>query len=215
MLSQETSRFIRDLADNNDRDWFKAHEGRYKEHYKLAGEAFAETLAARLGESLGSSFVARNFRIFRDVRFSKDKTPYNPHLRIGFSRPDGPADQPFLMTGLQRDTLTVGVGRFGFEKATLERFRQLVAGDEGDELAALLSRLVDDGARLSEPDLKRVPAPYDKDHRHADLLKHKGLAVWRDFEGHELAYGEGGIANVAAQLLKLRPAYDWLWRLVV
>lgn len=213
MLSSETSRFIADLADNNDRDWFKANEPRYKEHYKLAAEAFAETLAAQLGESLGATIVPKIFRIFRDVRFSKDKTPYNPHLRIGFSRPDGAADQPFLMAGLQRDTLVIGVGRFGFEKPTLERYRQLVAGDEGEELAALLSRFTDDGARLSEPDLKRVPAPYDKDHERAELLKHKGLAVWRDFEGHDLAYGDDGPGNVASELLKLRPIYDWLWQL--
>ncbi len=213
MLNPETSRFIRDIADNNDRDWFKANEARYKEHYKLAGEAFAENLAARLGESLGVTIVPRNFRIFRDVRFSKDKTPYNPHLRIGFSRPDGPPDQPFLMAGLQLDTLVIGVGRFGFEKATLDRYRQWVAGPEGEEFAALLERFTDNGARLSEPDLKRVPAPYDKDHERAELLKHKGLAVWRDFGGHELAYGDEGPTKVAEQLLKVRPVYDWLSRL--
>ena len=41
MLSAETTSFIEDLAANNEREWFKANEGRYKQHYKLAGEAFA------------------------------------------------------------------------------------------------------------------------------------------------------------------------------
>lgn len=213
MLSSETSRFIRDLSENNNRDWFNRNETRYKEHYKFAGEACAGTLAIRLSESLGVTIVPRNFRIFRDVRFSKDKTPYNPHLRTGFSQPDGPPDQPFLMAGLQLDTLVIGTGRFAFEKATLQRYRQLVAGDDGEELASLLSHFTQDGARLSEPDLKRVPAPYDKDHERAELLKHKGLAIWRDFEGHDLAYGEDGPATVAAQLLTLRPVYNWLSRL--
>ncbi len=213
MLGPETTRFIEDLADNNNRDWFKANESRYKQHYKLAGEAFAETLAVKLGEGLGGSFNTRNFRIFRDVRFSKDKTPYNPHLRMGFSRGDGPSDQPFLMAGLQLEKLVIGVGRFGFEKDTLNRFRELVAGPEGEELATILEGFIGGGARLSEPDLKRVPAPHDKDHPRADLLRHKGLALWRDFDGHDLAYGVDGPDKVASELLKFRPVYDWLARL--
>ena len=213
MLGPETTRFIEDLAANNDRDWFKANEERYKQHYKLAGEAFAETLAVKLGEALGSSFTPRNFRIFRDVRFSKDKTPYNPHLRIGFSRPDGPKDQPFAMAGLQLGKLVVGVGRFGFEKETLNCFREQVAGDRGEELQSILDSLICEGARLSEPDLKRVPSPYERDHPRAELLRHKGLAVWRDTDGHDLAYGDQGADKVADELLKLRPAYDWLARL--
>ena len=107
----------------------------------------------------------------------------------------------------------IGTGGFGFGKETLARFREEIAGEEGGALAAILDEQVRDGARLSEPDLKRVPAPYDKDHPRADLLRHKGLAVWRDYEGHDLAYGEDGPAKVAAELMKLRPVYDWLTRL--
>ncbi len=210
MLSAETTRFIEDLAANNDRDWFKANEDRYKQHYKLAGEGFAETLAHRLDEALDTQLTPRNFRIFRDVRFSKDKTPYAPHLRIGLSRPDAAPDHPFLMTGLQLGKLVIGAGRMSFEKPTLERFREVVAGEDGEELTAMLDGFTANGARLGKPDLKRVPAPYDKDHPRGELLKYKGLTVWRDFEGHDMAYGEGGPANVAEALLEFRPLYDWL-----
>lgn len=214
MLGPETVDFIRDLTAHNDRDWFKANEGRYKQHYKLAAEAFAESLAAELGKALGTPPVPRIFRIFRDVRFSKDKTPYNPHLRIGFSMPDTPPDHPMWMAGLELERLVVGVGKFGFEKATLERYREAVAGPAGDKLAELLAELTANGARLSEPDLKRVPAPYPQGHPRADLLRHKGLAVWRDHDGHAEAFGDEGPAKVAESMLGLRPVYDWLARLV-
>lgn len=210
MLSSETTRFVRDLAANNDREWFKANEDRYKQHYKLAGEAFGETLAVRLGEAAGLTLIPRNFRIFRDVRFSKDKTPYNPHLRIGLSVAGAGDDHPLFMTGLQVEGLTIGTGRFGLSKPALETFRERVAGPEGKDLADILQGFTAEGARISEPDLKRVPAPYDSDHPRADLLKRKGLAVWRDFAGPELAYGEDGPAKVAAELLKLRPVHAWL-----
>lgn len=213
MLSAETSQFIRDLAANNDRDWFKANEDRYKQHYKLAGEAFGETLAARLGDALGAELVPRNFRIFRDVRFSKDKTPYNPHLRIGIGKPAGPSDHPFMMVGLQPEALVIGAGRMAFEKSTLEDFRARVDGPDGADLAAMLDDLEASGARIGKPDLKRVPAPYDKDHERADLLRYKGLTVWRDFDDHSLAYGDEGPANITERLLEFRPVYDWLAKL--
>jgi len=210
MLSDETTQFIEELAANNNRDWFKANEPRYKQHYKLAGEAFGEMLAVHLGEALDTQLTPRNFRIFRDVRFSKDKTPYNPHLRIGLSATGGPPDRPFLMMGLQLGKLVIGAGRMGFQKPTVERFREAVAGDDGQELAAMLDDLCNAGVRLGKPDLKRVPAPYDKDHPRAELLKYKGLTVWRDFDGHQLAYGDQGAANVAHALIELRPVYDWI-----
>lgn len=214
MLSPETVKFIKDLSANNDRDWFKANEHRYKQHYKIAADAFSENLAAELGKALGATPVPKVFRIFRDVRFSKDKTPYNPHLRIGFSMPGTPPDHPMWMAGLELERLVVGVGKFGFEKDVLERFRERVAGPEGAALAQLLADLTASGARLSEPDLKRVPAPYPKDHPRADLLRHKGLAVWRDHDGHSDAFGEVGPARVAKSMLKLRPIYDWMAALV-
>lgn len=213
MLGPETISFLSDLAKHNERDWFKANEQRYKQHYKFAAEAFAENLAARLSDEFGTVPTSKIFRIFRDVRFSKDKTPYNTHLRIGFSMPDVPDDHPMLMMGLELERLVVGTGVFGFGKATLERYREWVDGDEGDRLAAILDDQRDRGTRIGEPDLKRVPRPYDSDHRHADLLRHKGLAVWRDHNGHADAFGAQGPEKVAASLLGLRPVYDWLARL--
>lgn len=213
MLGAATVSFLVELAANNDRDWFKANERRYKRDYKAAAEAFAEDLAAELGAALGTAPVPKVFRLFRDVRFSKDKTPCNTHLRIGFTMPGNPPDHPMWMAGLELERLVVGTGTFAFEKDTLERYREAVAGEEGNRLSALLEAQSAAGTRLGEPDLKRVPAPWPQDHPHADLLRHKGLTAWRDHDGHADAFGEEGPARVAASLLTLRPVYDWLARL--
>jgi len=213
MLSPDTVSFLKDLAANNNREWFKANDKRYRQDFKLAGEVFGEGLAAELSEATGQDLSYKLFRIHRDVRFSKDKTPYNTHLRIFAAVPGAAADHPKWMAGLERDKLVVGVGSFGFEKDTLAQFRETIDGPAGDELAEILSALTADGVRLGQADLKRVPKPYDAEHRHAEWLRYKGLTAWIDHKDHKLAFGNNGPEKVAASLLTLRPLYDWLAKL--
>ena len=69
------------------------------------------------------------------------------------------------------------------------------------------------GVRFSEPELKRVPAPYDKDHPRGDLLRRKGLAAWLDGLPMETAYGEDGPENCVREFARLEPVFAWLMRL--
>ena len=80
----DTQAFLRDLRANNDRDWFNAHKATYERVYKAPAEAFVAELRPRLEALAGVTLGGKVFRIHRDVRFSKDKSPYNTHLHIGF-----------------------------------------------------------------------------------------------------------------------------------
>jgi len=210
MLGPDTVSFLTDLAANNNRDWFKGNEARYKQDFKLAADVFGQGLAAELGEATNTDLTYKVFRIHRDVRFSKDKTPYNTHLRVFAAVPGAAPDYPKWMAGLEQDRLVVGVGSFGFAKETLVRYRDMIDGAGGDELAEILSAQMAGGVRLGAPDLKRVPKPYDADHRHGDLLRCKGLTAWIDHKDHAIALGDNGPQQVAASLLNLRPIYNWL-----
>ncbi|MEZ5693803.1 MAG: DUF2461 domain-containing protein [Altererythrobacter sp.] len=212
-LTQDTIAFLRDLSQNNSREWFKANEERYKAHYKWPAQALAEQLAVELGRVTGTQLSAKVFRLHRDVRFSKDKTPYNTHLRIAVSTPGSAPDHPMWMAGLELDRLVVGVGIFAFSKPVLERYRDWIDDSEGGRLAALLEAQAQRGARIGEPELKRVPPPYPADHPHGDLLRHKGLTAWFDHDTADLALGERGATNIGASLLDLKPIHDWLARL--
>jgi uncharacterized protein (TIGR02453 family) len=121
------------------------------------------------------------------VRFSKDKTPYNTHLHLGFQglrTPGQPRRRGGFYFGLEAERLTLGVGAFDFGAADLDKYRRAVAGDaDGEELAAILARLE---AKPQEPELKRVPAPFHADHPRAELLRHKGLNVWQDLNDPDL-----------------------------
>ena len=76
-----------------------------------------------------------------------------------------------------------------------------------------MAELEDEGVRFSEPELKRVPAPYDKDHPRAALLCRKGLAAWLDGWPMKTAYGEEGPANCLRAFARLDPVFTWLMRL--
>src|SRR5688572_11549237 len=183
----DTMAFLADLKANNDRTWFQANKARYEAVYKRPAEAFAAELRPRLEALAGRPLGAKVFRIHRDVRFSKDKSPYNTHLHLGFQAPKVAGElrrRGGFYFGLEADKLTLGVGAFDFGPADLEKYRRAVAGDsDGEELAAILAGMV---AKPGEPDLKRVPAPYPADHPRGDLLRHKGLNVWQDLDDRAL-----------------------------
>jgi uncharacterized protein (TIGR02453 family) len=88
MIKQETLKFIQDLKDNNNREWFQANQKRYdvyKNDYKQLVNDFIEELS-KGDESLKHlEFKDCSFRINRDIRFSKDKSPYKTNLGIWMS----------------------------------------------------------------------------------------------------------------------------------
>ena len=91
-----------------------------------------------------------------------------------------------------------------FDKAQLEAWRKRVDSD-GNRIAGMLDRLVADGYRLDEPELKRIPPPYDKDHPHGALLRRKGCALWADVSGRG-----SPLDRVMAAFKELMPVYELL-----
>lgn len=167
--------FLSELTQNNTRAWFAANKSTYEAELKRPAMALLEIIAADLARLTAAPVETKLFRPHRDLRFSKDKTPYHTHMHMLWA--SGGATW-FL--GIAPDYVSAGAGVFGFEKQALLRWRETVAGADGDVLATLISGIVHKGARLGAPELKRVPAPYDKDHPAADLLRHKGLTLWFD-----------------------------------
>ena len=147
----------------------------------------------------------------RDVRFSKDKAPYNAHLHVSLSRKGAGQDGgPAWMVGLDPDGLVLGVGIFAFTPAQLDRWRTLCAGAEGASVAGLLGQLEEQDVRIAEPELKRVPAPYEADHPRAALLRRKGLTAWIDHSDPEIAFGPDGPRSCARSLAKLQEVFGLL-----
>ena len=202
-----SNRFFLDLKANNSREWFQDRKGFYTDEIKKPAELLADLIAEDLNRLTGVPHKPKLFRIHRDVRFSKDKTPYNAHLHFQWSRSDSETS-PSWFLGSSTNYLIVAMGVMAPGGGVLSRYRSFV-DTRGDEIADAVSQAT--GARLSDwgaAPLKRVPKPYDPDHPHAALLKRKTLIIeaalskdWRE---------AGLVASVNGVVETMMP----LWRVL-
>lgn len=205
--------FLAALRDNNDRDWFAAHKATYEEAIRQPGEALVEALAPRLSAITGQPMSGKLFRVHRDVRFSKDKRPYNTHLHIAFLPASGAGPMAHgsgFYLGLEPDRLVLGAGSFEFGKM-LDAYRTEAAdGQAGAALSEILSGLSRDGYRLGDPELKRVPAPYLADHPRAELLRRKSVTAWRDVADRARIETPAMMDLAGETFARLTPLHRWL-----
>ncbi|MEM9359201.1 MAG: DUF2461 domain-containing protein [Pseudomonadota bacterium] len=206
--------FLAELKENNNRTWFTEHKSVFEDVIQQPAKELCAHMCAQLEKLTGAAHVSKIFRVHRDVRFSKDKSPYKPHLHILFrtmEEPQGGLGHPAWFFGLESDRLAVGCGIFSFEKEALIAFRERVAGDDGASLDKTLARLMAQGFRLRDPELKKVPSGFPKDHPRADLLLRKGLTVWGDHSGGPAAaMSPKLIPSTIALYRKMKPVVDWL-----
>lgn len=167
------------LAADNSRDWFAAHKAEYDSALKAPALELLDRVAVDLTRLTGAPTATKLFRPNRDLRFSRDKTPYHTHLHLLWTSQTGAAAPPQWYFGLSPDYVTLGGGVMQFDKPALAAWRAGVAAD-GAALADEIARLMDSGARLDPPALARVPAPFEATHPRADLLRRKSLSLWVD-----------------------------------
>jgi uncharacterized protein (TIGR02453 family) len=178
-------RFFKALAKNNEKSWFAAH----KEEFEEGWNAPMKVLLAEVKQAIDRAYPhcdldePKVFRIFRDVRFSKDKSPYKTHIGgyIPIRRGGGKAtDLPMALYFHVGATEIFGAaGHYMMQPDALERFRAAVADPaRGKELDGIVAKLAKKGfATGSHETLKRVPKGHDLDHPRAEMLKRKGLVV--------------------------------------
>jgi uncharacterized protein (TIGR02453 family) len=178
--------FLADLAANNDRAWFQPRKAEYERLLKRPLEALCVALAERFtaaGVPLTADPARSPFRIYRDVRFSKDKSPYKTN--IGASLPwigEGDAHAGGYFH-LEPGEAFVGGGMWHPEKASLDAFRRTLELDPARVHAAIDDpSFVATFGHLNGDRLKRVPQGYRPDHPEAELLKLKDMTF-----GHRLS----------------------------
>jgi uncharacterized protein (TIGR02453 family) len=184
----EAIQFLVDLAENNNREWFQPRKGEYERLLKEPLEAFIAALDERFKAKaipLRGDPAKSPFRIYRDVRFSKDKSPYKTNLGASFpwiedgdwaNSHSDEGGNPGGYFHMQPGEVFVGGGMWHPPTSKLTSFRQKVA----DDPAAVRKVLDDPGFKdrfggISGDKLKRVPPGYPADHPEAELLKHKDV----------------------------------------
>ncbi len=182
-LSGELFAFVRDLREHNDRDWFRANKSRYE----AAVQEPALELIARMGpwlDAISPHFVADPrtvggslFRIYRDTRFSKDKTPYKTHVGIHFRHERAKtAHAPGFYLHLEPDASFVGAGIWRPDREPLGRIRAAIA-ERPDAWSTAVRDVASHRFRLEGDALKRAPAGFDASHPLIDELRRKDFVV--------------------------------------
>lgn len=180
----EAIQFLADLAANNERTWFQPRKAEYERLLKEPLEALCGALAERFearGIPLRADPARSPFRIYRDVRFSKDKSPYKTHVSASFPWIEGSPDpaeteKPGGYFHLAAGEAFVGGGMWHPGPVRLKAFRAAVSGD-----AAAVRKVLDEPGfarrfgSISGDRLKRVPPGFPADHPEADLLKLKDM----------------------------------------
>ena len=181
--------FLAELAANNDRAWFQPRKADYERLIKQPLEALCVALAERFEArsiSLRSDPAKSPFRIYRDTRFSKDKSPYKPYASANFPWVEGEKVGPGGYFHLQPGEVYIGGGMWHPEPARLAAWRAKVANDPaavhrviGDE------RFVATFGDVHGDSLKRVPTGFPADHPEAELLKLKDITFGRRLSDDE------------------------------
>jgi uncharacterized protein (TIGR02453 family) len=178
-------KFLADLENNNNREWFQSNKELYTEFVLKPAQDFVVALGARLrGISPGIQFDPQTsgsgsiLRIYRDVRFSKDKTPYNTNLRLIFWEGQGKKmENPSFFIRFDPIGGEVYAGLYQFPKPFLHAYREAVDdGRLGKELEKTLRSVRGIGGySIGGEQYKRVPSGYDPDHDREELLRFKGI----------------------------------------
>ncbi len=189
--------FYEDLENDNTKTFWQAHKSVYDEQVKAPIQALAAALAPEFGEP-------KIFRPYRDVRFSKDKTPYKTHQGVWF----GESSRYFHISAAG---LFVAAGYWHMESAQVARLRRAVADDvAGPTLERAVATITKARYRLGGEQLTRVPAGFDKDHPRADLLRYKTLTGARDFDCPAWLSTSRAKGELTKAFRALTPLVTWL-----
>lgn len=217
-LSRELPQFLVELKANNKREWFEANKPRFQtvcvgpslalidalEPY-AAGLNPPHRAEARINGSLR--------RIYRDTRFSKDKTPYHTHLHIILWTGDHPNRSPGIHLIFGADGFGIGAGHWAFSNEELARFRAALSGAKAVEtLQQALDRAAADGQTPDAPELKRIPPGFQGEGLAGEMLRRKGLVVrTRAPEPYDEAlFGDGAADWLQRRMDASVPVQNWL-----
>jgi uncharacterized protein (TIGR02453 family) len=218
MLSKDTLQFLEDLKANNNREWFLENKKRYEAFKKDYHQLVSDFLDAMkpLDSSLEMLEVKNcTFRINRDIRFSKDKTPYKTHLGVWLSSGSKGLNRAGYYVHINKEASFIAGGFYMPEAEDLKKVRKEIAFFHED-LEAILSeknfkREFVDFDRNERSMLKNPPRGYEKDHPAIELLKLKSFETSQKFDISEVL-DKNFVAKMSQKLIVLKPLIDFMNR---
>jgi uncharacterized protein (TIGR02453 family) len=217
-MPDEGLALLEDLEERNTRDFFDANKALFRAQVQAPFAALVEAAAARLRRSVPGIGQPKVFRIYRDLRFSKDKTPYKTSMSASVpSRPPAEDGRPGVDTGFYVNVgpagLYVASGLYHPGRPELERVRAAIADpDSGPELEAILRRAAAKGLEPYLDPLQRAPRSYPADHPRAGLLKARSLVLNRQHDRAPWLQTAELLDHLVADWKAMIPFNRWLER---
>ena len=208
-FSPATLKFLRELRDNNDREWFAENKQRYERDVRDPAMRFIADFGPRL-ERIAPHLVAdprkSMFRIYRDTRFSRDKSPFKTHVGIHFfhERSKAAASVPGFYLHIQPGESFAAAGIWHPDPASLAKVRGAIAAKSPDWLRIKKSKLPIEGGSL-----KRPPRGFPADHPLIDDLKRTDFVTSVRLSDADLT-GNGFMAAFSKSCRKMVPLVEFV-----
>ena len=211
IIKKESIDFLKALSKHNNREWFNQHKRQYTAaHDNII--AFADSLLAEMNKHDNIETVTGKkslFRIYKDVRFAKDKTPYNIHWTGSFKRATKKLRGGYYYYLSPGNSYLVG-GFWGPEPSDMKRIRQDIELNypQWKKLLANTSLKKTFGTMIGEQ-VSSAPRGYDKNHPAIDLLRYKQFLLKHEFTDKEVC-SPGFVKQVNEVFKKMRPFLNYM-----
>jgi uncharacterized protein (TIGR02453 family) len=220
MLEQQSLDFLEDLKINNNREWFLENKKRY-ESYKKDYQQLVQSVLTEMKKHDNSlaHLEVKNcvFRINRDIRFSKDKSPYKTHLGIWISSGSKNKNRSGYYIHIEKDKSFIAGGFYAPESEDLKKIRKEIAFFHDDLVKILEEKKLKNEFGSFVPNdtncLKNPPRGYEKEHPAIDWLKFKSFELTQSVASHWVTQPNFA-QEVSDKLAVLKPLNDFLNRAV-
>ena len=210
-ISKSNFDFLNKLARNNNRDWFMENKGEYEMAHANT-ISFADRLLSLLSEHDHIETISGKkslHRIYRDIRFSKDKTPYKSHWGGGFKRATHLLRGGYYFHIEPGNSVIVG-GFWGPNADDIKRIRQEISAND-QEFRDIIndSKFIKSFKQLEGEKLKSAPRGFDKQDPAIDLLRFKQYLLIKRFTDKEVL--SDGFANAVDETFRqMRPFFNYM-----
>jgi uncharacterized protein (TIGR02453 family) len=208
-IDKSTLGFLKKLAKNNDRNWFTNNKSSYEVAKKNVEDSAQDILSLlskhdHIETASGKKAI---YRIYRDVRFSKDKSPYKKHFAGYFRRATNKLRGGYYFK-IEPGASMVGGGFWGPNKEDLKLIRDQISLDDSPLRKVLRSKkFISQFEELRGEKLKTAPKGWDKEHESIDLLNHKQFIIWKPLSDAQVTSPDFA-KEINATFKAMRPFFD-------
>jgi len=207
-IPKSTLQYLSKLKKNNNREWFNENKPAFVTE-QTGIKNFHKAIIENLNKH-DKIDKYKLFRIYRDVRFSKDKTPYQPHFAASFSRSGAELRGGYYLRIRPSESFIAG-GFWDPNKEDLYRIRKEFEMDATEIRAIIANKKFVSvyGNQLEGHELKSAPRDFDKEHPNIDLIRKKGFIAVRQLTDKEVL-AENFLTNVDDYFKTLRPFFNYM-----